>query len=524
MIGSAWLFGSLYGAATAGPAAIVSWLLGGLFVIFIALNWAEVGGMLPATGAVVRAPQYAHGYFTGFYFGWTYFISAVIIPPVEAVAIITYADPYIHGLLLNGNLTFQGYVLSIFVLVMTFLLNSYGVKFFARLNTTITWWKIAVPSITVILTLLFLYPPNFSAFGGFTPNGVLPIFSAIGTAGIVYAYMGFRAALDYSGEAKNPSKDVPRAVIFAVLTTIVLYTLLQTAFIGGLRWSASGLGPGDWRDLSASGAYSAAPFFELLTILGVSAFATVLLVDAVISPLGTTLVYSGSSARDLFALTEGGHGSSRLGDVHGKYGVPRIALLCCFVLGVFFIFAFPNWRQLATIGTATMVFTQLAGPATLMTLRKTAPDMKRLFKLPFARVVAPAAFAMSSIIVYWTTWPYTAYALIAIIIGVFLYSFGRARGSYSIGDVRHGIWIVVYSGLMIVLSYLGSFGIGYIMFPWDMVLVVLASLGAFYWGVSSGYKTEELKELLAHEAKNSSQKQAIRKPMGRTRILGKSAK
>jgi amino acid transporter len=455
--------------------------------------------MLPAAGAVVRAPQFAHGYFTGFYFGWTYFISAVIIPAVEAVAIITYADDYVQGLVSNGNLTLQGYALSIAVLVMTFLLNSYGVKLFARLNTFITWWKIVIPAITVILALLFLFPPNFSANGGFAPNGVLPIFSAVGTAGIVYAYMGFRAALDYSGEAKNPSKDVPRAIILAVLTTIVLYTLLQVAFIGGLRWGASGLVPGDWSDLSIKGAYFKAPYAELLTILGLSLFATVLLVVAVIFPLGTTLVYSGSSARDLFALTEGGHVSSRLGDVHGRYGVPRIALLCCFLLSVFFILAFPNWRALASVGTATMVFTQLAGPATLMTLRRTAPDMRRLFRLPFARVVAPTAFAMSSIIVYWTTWPYTAYALIAIIIGLVLYTIGKARGLYSIGDVRHGVWIIVYSAVMIVLSYLGSFGVDYIKFPLDMVFVILASLVAFYWGVRSGYKTEELKELLAQE-------------------------
>ncbi len=503
MIGSAWLFGSVYGAAAAGPASIVSWLIGGLFIIFIALTWAEIGGMLPATGAVVRAPQYAHGYFTGFYFGWTYFVSAVIVPPVEAVAIISYASAYIPGLMSSGNLTLQGYLLSTVVLVVTFMLNSYGVKLFARFNTGITWWKITVPSVTVIVALFFFYPPNFSAFGGFTPNGVLPIFSAVGTAGIVYAYMGFRGALDYSGESRNPSKDVPRAVILSVLTTIVLYSLLQTAFIGGLRWNSSGLSPGDWTDLKLSGAYSSAPYYELLSILGISALAAVLLFDAVISPLGTTLVYAGSSGRDLFALTEGGHVSSRIGEVHGKYGVPRIALLFCFAMGVFFIFAFPNWSALATIGTATMVFTQLAGSTTLMTLRRTAPNMKRSFKVPFAKLFAPVAFVMSGIIVYWTTWPYTGYAFIAMIIGLVLYVFGRVRGSYPIRDVRQGIWIVVYSVVMIVLSFLGSFGGNYITFPWDMILVVLVSLFAFYWGVSSGYKTEELKKLLAHESKTS---------------------
>jgi hypothetical protein len=102
--------------------------------------------------------------------------------------------------------------------------------------------------------------------------------------------------------------------------------------------------------------------------------------------------------------------------------------------------------------------------------------------------------------------------LVAIVIGLVLYTFGRSRGGYPISDVRHGIWIVVYSGVMILLSFLGSFGIDYVPFPLDMVVVVLASLVAFYWGVRSGYRTEELKELEAHEARTASQEHVSPRP------------
>ncbi|MDD1776515.1 MAG: hypothetical protein LUP94_04070, partial [Candidatus Methanomethylicus sp.] len=91
-IGSAWLFGSIYGASAAGPAAIISWLIGGIFIIVIAMTWAEVGSILPSAGAVVKIPHYTHGYFSGFYFGWAYYLASVIVPPVEAVAIATYAS------------------------------------------------------------------------------------------------------------------------------------------------------------------------------------------------------------------------------------------------------------------------------------------------------------------------------------------------------------------------------------------------------------------------------------------------
>jgi amino acid transporter len=500
-IGSAWLFGSVYGASAAGPAAIISWLIGGIFVLFIAVNWAEVGSILPSTGAVVKIPQYTHGYFSGFYFGWAYYIAAVLVPPVESVAIVTYASAYYPPLLNNGSLAPQGYAVCILIMVLTFLLNSYGVKLLARVNNTITWWKLLVPSITAIAALLYLYPPNFTSFGGFMPNGIGPVFSAVGTAGIVFAYAGSRTALDYSGEVRNPTRDVPRAMIFSILTTIVLYTLLQAAFIGGIRWESSGLQPGDWANLATQGVYSGAPFYQLISILGISTLAMVLLFDAVISPFGTTGVYTGSSARDLYALAEGGHLSSRMSDVHKKYGIPRTALIINLIIGIFFLFAFPNWGQLATIGTTATIFTQLAGATSLTALRKNAPQLRRRFKVPASWIIAPLAFIMSSLIVYWTTWPYTGYAMFALLIGMALFMIARSRGSYPVSDIRHGAWIVAYSIALTLLSYLGSYGIGLIKFPWDFGIIGVMALICYYWGVRSSYRTEDIAKLMEQEIK-----------------------
>ena len=140
-IGSAWLFGSAYGAATARPASIVSWLIGGLFAVVIAVTWAEIGGLFPSAGAVVRIPQLVHGYFAGFYVGWAYYLSSVIVPPVEAVAIVTYASAYVPSLTSAGVLTWEGDAVSLAIMLLTFALNSFGVKLFARFNTGVTWWK-----------------------------------------------------------------------------------------------------------------------------------------------------------------------------------------------------------------------------------------------------------------------------------------------------------------------------------------------------------------------------------------------
>jgi amino acid transporter len=455
-IGSAWLFSSAYAAATAGPASVVSWLIGGFFIVVIAMTWAEIGGLFPSTGAVVRIPQYVHGYFAGFYVGWAYYLSAVVVPPVEAVAIVTYASAYVPSLTHDGVLTPDGYAGSIAIMVLTFALNSFGVKLFARFNTGVTLWKLLIPTTAVIVALLYFYPPNFTSFGGFAPRGTGAIFSAIGTAGIIFAYTGFRAAMDYSGEARNPRRDVPRAMVLSVLITIVLYTALEAAFVGGIRWGPSGLSPGDWAGLAKTGVYSSAPFYHLMSVLGVSLLASVLLVDAIVSPLGTVGVYVGSSARDLYALAEGEHMSSRVSEVNRRYGVPRAALLVSLLAGVAFIFAFPNWGELATFGTAATVFTYLVGPTCLVALRKHAPGLNRQFRVPVAGVLAPASFVMASLIVYWTTWPYTGYSLAAFMLGLAVFMLGRPEGTRRPAEVRRGLWIVVYSVLLTTVSYLGS--------------------------------------------------------------------
>ena len=88
IIGSGWLFAVLAASADAGPAVIVSWIVGGILVLFIALNYAEVSGMIPRTGAIVRYPHLSHGSYTGYILGWTYMLSAVTVPTIEAEAVV----------------------------------------------------------------------------------------------------------------------------------------------------------------------------------------------------------------------------------------------------------------------------------------------------------------------------------------------------------------------------------------------------------------------------------------------------
>ena len=74
IIGSGWLFGALNASLIAGPAALISWILGGGAVILLALIHAELGGMYPVAGGSARFPHYAFGSLIGFAGGWFAFL------------------------------------------------------------------------------------------------------------------------------------------------------------------------------------------------------------------------------------------------------------------------------------------------------------------------------------------------------------------------------------------------------------------------------------------------------------------
>jgi len=105
IIGSGWLFGALYAAQAAGPAALISWVLAGLGVLLLALIHAELGSMFPVAGGTARFPHYAFGGLAGFAGGWVMWVGSVTVAPIEVEALLQYASNYINSSNL-GNLTY----------------------------------------------------------------------------------------------------------------------------------------------------------------------------------------------------------------------------------------------------------------------------------------------------------------------------------------------------------------------------------------------------------------------------------
>src|SRR3954462_4208931 len=129
IIGSGWLFGAQRGLIAAGPAAIISWIVGGLMMLVLALIHAELGGMYPVSGGTARFPHYAFGGAAGASFGWFSWLQAATVAPIEVSAMIEYAGhwSFAEGWLktsgTNQVLTTSGLIVAIVLMAILTAVN-----------------------------------------------------------------------------------------------------------------------------------------------------------------------------------------------------------------------------------------------------------------------------------------------------------------------------------------------------------------------------------------------------------------
>ena len=494
IIGSGWLFGALNASKIAGPAALLSWVIGGIAMLLLALVHAELGGMYPVAGGSARFPAYAFGSLAGFAGGWFAFLGAVTTAPIEVEAALQYATNYVSGLttLHNGTpvLTATGYAVAAALMLLFSIINVLGVKWLSETNKVAVWWKIAIPALTVVVLIATAFhTSNFHAGGGFMPFGWKGVFTAVASGGVIFAYLGFEQAIQLGGESRNPHRNIPLAVIGSMVLGVVLYIALQIAFLGAL--SPHELSKG-WDDVTFSGNGAIyGPFAGLAAGLGLSWLATLLYIDAIISPGGTGLLYVGTSSRVSFALARNRYIPGGFATLSNR-GVPLFAIAFSFLCGMLVFLPFPGWQQLVGFITSATVLAYATAPLALGALRREVPDHARPFRLPAGSLIAPAAFIVANELILFSGWTVVWKLIVAILIGFALLGISAAtapRGERPSIEWRAGAWIAPYLIGLGVISYLSSFDTStpssplglhgpqnVLTFGWDVLVMALYSL------------------------------------------------
>ncbi|WP_298627901.1 APC family permease [uncultured Legionella sp.] len=487
IIGSGWLFGSLYSAHFAGPAAILAWPIAGFLLLILSLSYAEIGTMFPRSDTLASLPLYTHGRLTSVMMSGLGWISLAIIPVIEAQGLVQYASNYIPGLVVRTELHYHNTPIGsliIIILLMSFvLINYFGLRIFARINAGFTFWKLLIPTLTVIALLSMNYhSENFTQYGGFIPYGWKGVMSAMSSGGVLFSLLGFRQVIIMMNEIENPGKYVPIVLISSILLTSLLYTGLQWAFIGSL--SAQSLADG-WANLSFIG--DAGPFAALAALAGIVWLSYLLYFDAFLSPYSTGLVYSTTAAHMLASMGATGDAPAQTASTN-KYQVPWVSLIINFLLAVIMSFLLHGWQEISAFLVAVLMISYALGPISLICLRQQLPTYNRPFRLRFGNVIGLIGFYVCTVGVYWSDLSSVSKLLGLTTISLILYLFyvRVIKKTKTTLDVNHAIWLLVYLLGLGFFSYYGNYGGShFIPLYWDMLYLFLFSLSIYVFAYLS---------------------------------------
>ena len=385
-------------SAGAGPALVVSMILASLACVFSAMCYSEFASMIPVAGSAYLYTYATMGEFLAWIVGWVlmleYLVGYIAVasawsgyliqflkgfpflpsfitnPPVwlindysSAVSTLTKQGidpttviPTIAGIPISINLP------AVLVTVFMAAILVKGIKESTNMAGIMVIIKLAVIALFVFTGMFYVKPQNWVPFA---PNGFEGIF--MGAFIIFFAYIGFDAIATAAEETKNPQKNLPIGIIGSLATCTIVYVLVGLVLTGMVP-----IGQIDTH----------APIAHAMRAVGQDWVAGLISLGALTGLTSVLLVLMLAGTRILYAMSRDNYLPSILKTVHKKFKTPHIitvlaAIIC--MLGSMFL-NISTAAELCNFGTFTSFIIVCIA---VIILRKTDPNRKRPFKVPF---------------------------------------------------------------------------------------------------------------------------------------------
>lgn len=389
-IGTGLFYGSASAIQLAGPAIMLSYLIGGVFIYLVVRALGEMSVHNPVSGSFSTYAYEYWGDFPGFLSGWNYWFNYVAISMAE----VTVVGLYMHFWFPDLPTWVSGLILVIIVNAI----NLTNVKAFGEVEFWGALVKVAAISLMILFGCLMIFfgfgigAPiglgNIINHGGFMPNGVYGMLLSFVV--VTFAFGGTELIGITAGEAENPEHTIPKAIKLIILRILIFYV--------GAMFVLVTLYP--WDQVGAAGS----PFVEIFMELGISSAAVILniiVLTAVFSAYNSCLY---SNARMLHALALQGNAPAFFGKLSAN-GVPRRAVLfsSCFVIVVVALMTvMPDsmFMYVMSIATVAALINWIMILITQMKFRKAIgleKEMALTFKMPwypYSNIVAIIYFAL----------------------------------------------------------------------------------------------------------------------------------
>jgi len=313
IIGASLFVGSGNTVRAVGPAAVLSYLIGGIIVFLVMRMLGEMAIARPHTGSFMEYARTAFGDWAGYFVGWLYWYFWVGVLAYEAV---------VGGAILHGWMPgVPQWLFSVALLLIFTLTNLISVRSFGEVEFWLASIKvIAIVVFLVVGTLFALgaWPgstysvPNLWQHGGFAPNGVWPILS--GVAIVIFSYFGAEIAVMAAAESEDPAQGVRRATSTIIWRILLFYVGSSLLIVMVVPWN-------QLPKPEEQGPF--AHIFGLIGIPGAEVFMTAVILTAACSVLNSGMY---SAARMFAALADEGL-APRVVAKRTRNGVPAMAVI-----------------------------------------------------------------------------------------------------------------------------------------------------------------------------------------------------
>jgi APA family basic amino acid/polyamine antiporter len=363
-------------ATQAGPAVSLSFVIAGIASAAAALCYAEFAGMIPVAGSAYTYSYAVLGELIAWVIGWDLLLEYSLVVAVVSIG----WSGYLQALLAQLGIVFptwamgatgtgSGHVVDVAAMVGSLAvagLLTLRIEWGARINTTMVVIKIAAVVLVIVAGLPHIDPANWHPFMPYGFGGVVE-----GAAVVFFAVFGYDTLTTAAEEARDPQKQLPRAVLLSLAVSLILYIAMSLVL--------TGLVPSDTLNTPA-------PVAAAFTAIGLPWVTLLVSAAAVTGIVSVMLAFMLACARIWFAMSRDGLLPAWFAEVHPRFRTPHRPTLIAGALTALVAGVFPikEVAELVNIGTlSAFVVICLA----VVVLRRTRPDVRRSFRTPFVPFV-----------------------------------------------------------------------------------------------------------------------------------------
>ncbi|GAA4964081.1 APA family basic amino acid/polyamine antiporter [Nonomuraea thailandensis] len=370
---------------SAGPAVLVSFLIAGIASAAAALSYAEFAGLIPKAGSAYTYGYAVLGEIVGWFIGWDLLLEYTAIVAVVAIGISGYFGFLLQHLgitlpawSLGAPGTGPGHVVDLFAAVLCLLiaaLLNLGIRAAARFETFVVAIKVAVVLLVIVVGFFHIDTANYTPFFPFGIGGAIT-----GAATVFFAVFGYDAMSTAAEESRDATRHMPKAIIYSLLISMVLY-VLACLVLTGMQ---------NYREIDPESGFSSA-----FAAAGLSGLATVIAVGAIVGILTVMFTFMLGVTRVWFSMSRDGLLPAWFARLHP---VRRVPTRVTWIVGVAsaLIAGFLPIQEAAELTNIGILLAFVVVCVAVIVLRYRQPDLPRSFRTPWMPVV-PAVGVLFSI-------------------------------------------------------------------------------------------------------------------------------